>query len=191
MQESVVSPTPKVVSTPRGVTKKSDGKIVKAQVRNNIVDKEEVQNIKGQDKNLQMEGTISDGSTYTFTLNGKDVKEEKDIILPVVVGDGLLELRRYKGKQDLAVGAYGILEPAGEAFVNFDTIDLAIIPGMAFDAEGNRLGRGKGFYDRLLPKLKATKIGICFGFQVAAHLPIDPYDFPMDEVYTEEGKLSK
>ncbi len=118
-------------------------------------------------------------------------KEEKDIILPVVVGDGLLELRRYKGKQDLAVGAYGILEPAGEAFVNFDTIDLAIIPGMAFDAEGNRLGRGKGFYDRLLPKLKATKIGICFGFQVAAHLPIDPYDFPMDEVYTEEGKLSK
>lgn len=115
---------------------------------------------------------------------------KKQIILPVVIGDGELELRRYTGPQDLAKGAFGIEEPVGECFESFDQIDLVIVPGVAFDAKGNRLGRGKGFYDRLLPKIKARKIGICFDFQVADLIPTDEYDQPMDEVLTESGYIN-
>ena len=106
---------------------------------------------------------------------------QKEIILPVVTGDDL-ELRVYRGKESLEKGAYGILEPTGEKFTNFTSIDLAIIPGVAFDKEGNRLGRGKGYYDRLLPKINAYKMGICFPFQLINEVPAEPFDIKMDEV---------
>ena len=125
--------------------------------------------------------------THNFIEKWKD---EKQIILPVVVGETELEFRHYNGKQDLIKGAFGIEEPAGKAFEEFDQIDLAIIPGVSFDAKGNRLGRGKGYYDRQLPKLKATKIGICYAFQVSEVVPAGPYDYPMDEVITENGILT-
>lgn len=115
-------------------------------------------------------------------------KNQKNILLPVVIGDDL-ELRKYTGKQDLAVGAYGIEEPAGEPFEEFDRIDLAIIPGVSFDSKGNRLGRGKGYYDRLLPKIKSYKIGICFSFQVSKEVPAEPFDIRMDAVVTDQEVL--
>ena len=115
----------------------------------------------------------------------------KNILLPVVVGDKL-ELRRYTGRQDLQVGAYNIEEPTGEVFTDYDTIDVAIIPGVAFDSAGNRLGRGKGYYDRLLPKLNATRtIGICFSFQVFDEIPVEEHDRKMDHILTEDGMLSE
>ena len=106
----------------------------------------------------------------------------KQILLPVVIGDDL-ELRRYTGSADLKKGAYGIEEPVGEPFTDYDSIDLAIIPGVAFDTHGNRLGRGKGYYDRLLPRLPHTyKIGICFPFQLLEEIPTEALDVRMDEV---------
>ena len=106
----------------------------------------------------------------------------KQILLPVVIGDDL-ELRRYTGPADLKKGAYGIEEPVGEPFTDYDSIDLAIIPGVAFDTHGNRLGRGKGYYDRLLPRLPHTyKIGICFPFQLVEEVPTEAQDVRMDEV---------
>lgn len=109
----------------------------------------------------------------------------KNIILPVVKGDEL-ELRYYTGKQDLQKGSYNIEEPQGELLSNYDKIDLAIIPGVAFDSQGNRLGRGKGYYDRLLKQLNAYKIGICFHFQICTYIPTEIFDKPMDEVWSEE-----
>ena len=106
----------------------------------------------------------------------------KQILLPVVIGDDL-ELRHYTGPADLKKGAYGIEEPVGEPFTDYDSIDLAIIPGVAFDTHGNRLGRGKGYYDRLLPRLPHTyKIGICFPFQLVEEVPTEAQDVRMDEV---------
>ena len=105
--------------------------------------------------------------------------------MPVVKGDEL-ELRYYTGKQDLQKGSYNIEEPQGELLTNYDKIDLAIIPGVAFDSQGNRLGRGKGYYDRLLKQLNAYKIGICFHFQICTHIPTETFDKPMDEVWSEE-----
>lgn len=63
--------------------------------------------------------------------------------------------------------------------------DLYIIPGVAFDREGNRLGRGRGFYDRLLKAVKAPKIGIAFEKQMVAQVPHTKYDVPMTMVVTE------
>lgn len=108
---------------------------------------------------------------------------QKEIILPTVVGDDL-ELHRYTGPDCLTLGSYGILEPSGELFTDFDRITLAVIPGMAFDQRGNRLGRGKGYYDRLLPRLaSAYKLGLCFPFQLLdEEIPHESHDCQMDEV---------
>lgn len=107
--------------------------------------------------------------------------KDKQILLPVVVGDDLI-LRCYEGIASMVEGAYKILEPSGEDFTAFDSIDLAVVPGVAFDKEHHRLGRGKGYYDRLLPKLHCPKIGLCFPFQMVEQVPTESFDIPMDDV---------
>ncbi|WP_308227811.1 5-formyltetrahydrofolate cyclo-ligase [uncultured Prevotella sp.] len=119
----------------------------------------------------------------THTLVDSLLMSGKRILLPRVTGEGTMELRRYTGPSDLAQGAYNIMEPTGEVFDNYTDIDLAVIPGVAFDKDGNRMGRGKGYYDRLLPKLANTyKIGICLPFQLVEKIPTDEHDVRMDEV---------
>ncbi len=117
-------------------------------------------------------------------------KNEKFIILPVVNGEDLI-LKEYNDSSELRTGAYGIQEPTGELFSDYNIIDLAIIPGVSFDKVGNRLGRGKGYYDRLLPKIKAFKIGICFSFQLSEEIPTEPHDTKMNLVVTENGILNE
>lgn len=120
----------------------------------------------------------------TQTLIDELVAQGKTVLLPRVVSDTDMELRRYSGPADLQQGAFGIMEPTGELFTDYAAIDVAIIPGMAFDDEGHRLGRGKGYYDRFLAKLSPTtyKIGLCFSWQRVNHVPTDDHDIPMDEV---------
>lgn len=119
----------------------------------------------------------------THTLVDSLLMSGKHILLPRVTGEGTMELRRYTGPSDLTQGAYNIMEPTGEVFDDYAAIDLAVIPGVAFDSDGNRMGRGKGYYDRLLPKLANTyKIGICLPFQLVEKIPTDEYDVRMDEV---------
>ena len=80
-------------------------------------------------------------------------------------------------------GAFGILEPDGEPFTAWHEIDVAVVPGVAFDRRGYRLGRGKGYYDTLLAQLPHTyKLGICFDFQKLPSLPVEPHDIPMHEI---------
>ena len=123
----------------------------------------------------------------TQVLIDELVAQDKTVLLPRVVNDTDMELRRYSGPADLQQGAFGILEPTGELFTNYDTIDVAIIPGMAFDAEGHRLGRGKGYYDRFLAKLspRTYKIGLCFSWQLVDYMPTNEHDIPMDEVIVQ------
>lgn len=114
-----------------------------------------------------------------------NLAQTKEVILPVVVGD-LLELRKYTGKESLIKSSYDILEPTGPLFTDYKRIDLAVIPGVAFDYKGNRLGRGKGYYDKLLPNITAYKMGICFSFQYLANelIPTTEFDIPVDQVIT-------
>lgn len=109
---------------------------------------------------------------------------KKRIVLPVVMGDEL-ELRCYTSPADLSIGTYGIAEPIGEPFTDYATIDLVVVPGVAFDAVGHRLGRGKGYYDKLLPLIPAMKIGICFPFQFITEVPVEPFDICMDAIIAE------
>lgn len=107
----------------------------------------------------------------------------KHLLLPVVTGTHTLELRRYRPLAPLVRGAFGILEPEGEAFTRWNEIELVVVPGVAFDEAGHRLGRGKGYYDALLAQLPhAYKLGICFDFQKLPSLPTEPHDIPMHEL---------
>lgn len=109
--------------------------------------------------------------------------KEKTILLPVVIGDDS-EIRIFQGEEKLAKGAFNIDEPIGEAYTNYHSIDLAIVPGMAFDKNGNRLGRGKGYYDKLLSHLTCPKIGICFPCQIFPSIPHEEWDERMNQVQT-------
>ena len=112
------------------------------------------------------------------------VAEGKTVLLPKVLDDETMELRHYTGRQDLVEGTLHIQEPVGEPFTDYTRIDIALIPGMAFDAQGHRLGRGKGYYDRFftLHSSLFTTIGVCFDFQKVDEVPVDAYDMPVDEV---------
>ena len=119
----------------------------------------------------------------TQALMDQLVAQGKTVLLPCVINDTDMELRRYTGPQDLQTGSFGIQEPTGELFTDYDAIDVAIVPGMAFDAEGHRLGRGKGYYDRFLSRIPHLyKIGLCFSWQLVDHVPCDEHDIVMDEV---------
>ena len=119
----------------------------------------------------------------TRELADRLVERGKVVVLPVVTGPAEMELRRYRSADDLSMGAFGIMEPTGEPFTSLAEIDLAVVPGMAFDTRGNRLGRGKGYYDRFLSQLpQATKVGLCFPFQKFPGVPTDENDVRMDLV---------
>lgn len=109
----------------------------------------------------------------------------KRLLLPAVVGDAELELRNYSENLTLKPGKFGILEATGKSFTDFSQIDLTIVPGVAFDLKGNRMGRGRGYYDRLLSKpsfQSVYKIGLCFHACLVDTLPTAPHDIRMDEV---------
>ncbi|NLC48831.1 MAG: 5-formyltetrahydrofolate cyclo-ligase [Bacteroidales bacterium] len=118
---------------------------------------------------------------YTHEFIEKYAKEKK-IILPVVQKD-ILVLKEYTGKDQMRLSKYGILEPTGPDFTDYSQIDLGVIPGMVFDRNLNRLGRGKAYYDKLLPLLdNAYLIGVCFAFQLKDEIPVESHDFPMNSI---------
>ena len=86
-------------------------------------------------------------------------------------------------------GRFGILEPVEPVFAEKDELDLIIVPGIAFDQTGHRIGRGGGFYDRLLPQYNAIRAGICFDFQCLEKIPVEPHDCLMDVLITESKFL--
>lgn len=111
------------------------------------------------------------------------VDEGRTVLLPKVTSDETMELRRYTSRSDLKEGAFHIMEPVGEPFDCYEQLTLALVPGVAFDAAGHRLGRGRGYYDRFLAGCPTLyKIGVCFPFQRVAEVPAEAYDVCMDEV---------
>ena len=106
----------------------------------------------------------------------------KQIILPTIVGDKLI-LKPYMPGQNMKKGALSIWEP--DTVDNFtENIDLIIIPGIAFDSDKNRLGRGKAFYDRFLANKCLVKIGVGFDLQLLSHIPSKKSDIKMDKIIT-------
>ena len=105
---------------------------------------------------------------------------KKQIILPTVVGDDIVPVE-YGQDTNFAVGDFNILEPQNKPYTG--DFDLIIVPGVAFDRQGNRIGRVRGYYDRFLCQdLDVKRIGICFDFQLVDAVPTEPLDITMDEV---------
>jgi 5-formyltetrahydrofolate cyclo-ligase len=88
---------------------------------------------------------------------------------------------------DLATGKFGILEPRPEAIrpAALDQIGAVLVPGLAFDGTGNRLGRGFGHFDRLLRQTSGVKIALAFDFQVLDEVPAEAHDVRLDFIVTE------
>ncbi len=109
--------------------------------------------------------------------------ERKKFFLPRVNGVNL-DILPYDQTR-LELGSFQIEEPTGDDLTDPAEIELIIVPAVAFDRNGNRLGRGKGFYDRLLQTTRATKIGVGYDFQLIEEIPAEPHDVPMDMVITQ------
>jgi 5-formyltetrahydrofolate cyclo-ligase len=116
----------------------------------------------------------------------------KRVVVPCVDPKGIeTALSELRSRGDLAPGPLrGILEPA-EAFripVDPSEIELALVPGVAFDRKGGRLGLGGGYYDRLMPKMKnAFRLGLAFSVQLhVGTLPLESHDVPIDVILTEK-----
>jgi 5-formyltetrahydrofolate cyclo-ligase len=125
------------------------------------------------------------GSEVTTELIIKRAKTVgKKIALPRVEEDNIIfyELSSIKS---LIRGRFGIMEPP--PYGQMSDIDILVVPGIAFDKKGNRLGYGKGYYDRLLSGKRTFSIGLAYSFQLLENLPYDRYDKRLDAIASEDG----
>lgn len=120
---------------------------------------------------------------HTLDLLVQLLGKGKRLLLPKVMNDQEMQLREIRSMNDLSEGAFHIMEPNGSEFTDYNLIDVAIVPGMAFDLEGHRLGRGRGYYDRFLAQTpNIYKIGVSFSFQKVSSVPVEANDIIMNEI---------
>ena len=105
---------------------------------------------------------------------------------PVVIGPG--QPLEWREGVDWRAGPFGTLEPSsGAPAVRASDIELVVVPGLAFDRYGGRLGQGGGFYDRSLVQIPGLRVGVAFAGQLVPRIPCGPQDVGMDVVVTELG----
>ena len=120
-------------------------------------------------------------------------KKKFKIVLPKIKSSTSMSFKSWINKEPLYVSKFGILEPksTNKEFVP----DLIIVPLVAFDSQLNRIGYGKGYYDRSLKKIKKIKskaifVGIANSLQKCKIIPFNKYDFKLDYIFTEQGIIS-
>ncbi|MBN1157117.1 5-formyltetrahydrofolate cyclo-ligase [Candidatus Woesearchaeota archaeon] len=117
----------------------------------------------------------------------KEALKEKTVAVPKTdKKNKKLILSKIKSLGELKEGCFGILEPVKINKIEMYEIDLIIVPGVAFDRECRRIGHGHGYYDRLLSKAKAPKIGLALESQIVDRIPAEPHDVEVNKVVTEE-----
>lgn len=122
------------------------------------------------------------GEVDTHTLL-EELLKTKTVVVPFCTdSEGSMICVKITSLSDLTEGRFGILEPKNPAPFPKEEIDFAIIPGIAFDKEGYRLGYGKGYYDRFLDGLPVCKLGVCKKEFFADSLPHNEFDVRMDDV---------
>ena len=108
---------------------------------------------------------------------------KKTFYLPAIQDENLI-IKRFNGEDKLIKSnKLNLSEPAGIQIKDLSIIDLVIVPGIAFDKNNYRLGRGKAYYDMLLKNISAIKIGVCFDIQLVDELPVEGHDIRMDIIY--------
>ncbi len=127
----------------------------------------------------------------TVSMIERALRQGKKVLAPVVnLKENTLSLRELKDPGgDLKKGAFGIMEPDPQTtrLAGFEEVECVIVPGLVFDRENHRIGRGLGFYDRFLKLLGArvSKIGLAFSFQVVTKIPVEAHDENVDLVLTD------
>jgi len=132
------------------------------------------------------------GEVEMTSLAEKILASGKRLVLPCCAPQSVLIPAVIRDlAKDIEPGKWGIREPKKENIIPAEPeeIDLVIVPGVAFDRQGNRLGYGGGYYDRFLPQvhLNVKKIATAFTCQVLPEIPVDPLDVKMDALITEDG----
>lgn len=116
----------------------------------------------------------------TLALNRAILASGKTLLLPRINGENI-EWVEWNGTAETLLENGKFTEPIGPGFTKLDSIDLVLVPALAIDPDGFRLGQGGGFYDRTLPNLRAHKHGVVYPFERMEHdLPREPWDIPMD-----------
>jgi 5-formyltetrahydrofolate cyclo-ligase len=114
--------------------------------------------------------------------------EGKKIFLPRISGDKLV-IHHVEDAESLVVGPWGVREPSAQTLPAGLRADLILVPGMAFDRVGRRLGRGGGYYDRLLAEFAGLRAGVCFEEQILEAIPTEAHDATVDFLITPGGVL--
>ena len=126
--------------------------------------------------------------TDTKDIINQALSDNKKLVFPVTDGkSGKITLYYADGSTEFVIGTFSVSEPKNSDLADPLAIDVILIPGIAFDKSGNRVGFGKGCYDMFLPKTKAIKIGFCYHFQICDKIPADQHDIKMDYIITEMG----
>ena len=116
------------------------------------------------------------------------LKTGREVYVPCLDEADKLHPCRLKDMNSLIESKYNVPEPAGALPGNEDTFDIILVPGVAFDLKGNRLGYGKGCYDGFLKKSSGIRIGVCYDFQLIKEgIPNEPHDERVDFILTEKG----
>lgn len=156
------------------------------------MDKKIIESFKKEDSYKKARGIfiyIGFGSEINTKVIIEDaLKKGKEVYVPKVKGKEML-LIKIDSLENLVTSSYGILEPIGDNN-NFDVdkLDLLVMPGVAFDNSGNRIGYGGGYYDRFLEKNKtnAEKIALAYEFQILNSINNEKHDVKVDKIITEE-----
>lgn len=133
--------------------------------------------------NILLYHSLPDELPTTDFLAGSHA--DKRFFLPRVNGVNL-EILPYD-RSRMHLGAFNIEEPDGTDVQDISDIDMVIVPAVAYDRRGNRIGRGKGFYDRLLRDTRAIKVGVIFDCQLIDDFEAENHDVAVDYVITERG----
>ncbi len=126
------------------------------------------------------------GEVDTFAMIRKAMELKKQVALPVVLREQRTLIPTLTDTmEDLRLSTYGIQEPHRhkDREIALDRLDAVVVPALAFDKANNRLGRGKGYYDRFLQDIpSAVTVGLAFDFQIADRLPTEDHDVPVHHV---------
>lgn len=114
-----------------------------------------------------------------------------NVYVPTSFDASCMEFYRLYRLDEIKIGKYGIREAVSLEKYNYSLNDSIIVPGVSFDISGNRLGRGKGYYDIFLRNHKLDSIGVCFNEQIVENIILDEHDVPVDMLVTENLDFKK
>lgn len=160
-----------------------------------IKDKKIIEKLKDTKEYKEAKGIfvyIGFGSEINTKILIEDaLKDGKEVYVPKVIKKEMVFIK-INSLENLVTSSYGILEPIGDkSNFNVDNLGLIVMPGLAFDKQGNRLGYGGGYYDKFLSsnKIDAKKIALAYDFQVLDKVPSEEHDIKIDSIITEDKEI--